>query len=87
MVFSAAAEALTPEWTVKVFRNGQLQSTYVNDGQYGTTKLKPIVSFEAPVGAIESWTIVATTVPEPGSMVAMLSGLVGLVGYGIRRRK
>jgi hypothetical protein len=26
-------------------------------------------------------------VPEPGSMLAMLSGLVGLVGYGIRRRK
>jgi len=27
------------------------------------------------------------TVPEPGSMLAMLSGLVGLVGFGIRRRK
>jgi len=26
-------------------------------------------------------------VPEPGSIVAMLSGLVGLMGYGIRRRK
>jgi len=28
-----------------------------------------------------------SVVPEPGSMLAMLSGLVGLVGYGIRRRK
>lgn len=27
------------------------------------------------------------SVPEPGSMVAMLSGLVGLVGFGIRRRR
>jgi len=27
------------------------------------------------------------SVPEPGSMVAMLSGLAGLVGFGIRRRK
>jgi hypothetical protein len=27
------------------------------------------------------------TVPEPGSMVALFSGLVGLVGFGIRRRK
>lgn len=26
-------------------------------------------------------------IPEPGSMVAMLSGLVGLVGFGIRRRR
>lgn len=26
-------------------------------------------------------------VPEPGSMVALLSGLVGLVGFGVRRRK
>ncbi|MCE5200422.1 MAG: PEP-CTERM sorting domain-containing protein [Armatimonadota bacterium] len=26
-------------------------------------------------------------VPEPGSIVAMLSGLVGLAGFGIRRRK
>lgn len=26
-------------------------------------------------------------IPEPGSMVALLSGLVGLVGVGIRRRK
>jgi len=33
---------------------------------------------------VEAW---VETVPEPGSMVAMLSGLVGLVGYGIRRRK
>lgn len=28
-----------------------------------------------------------TLIPEPGSMVALLSGLVGLVGVGIRRRK
>jgi len=30
---------------------------------------------------------VAQVTPEPGSMVALFSGLVGLVGYGIRRRK
>jgi len=27
------------------------------------------------------------SVPEPGSLVAMFSGLIGIVGYGIRRRK
>lgn len=33
--------------------------------------------------------VVASTepLPEPGSMLAMFSGLVGLVGFGIRRRK
>jgi len=31
--------------------------------------------------------VVASTVPEPGSMVALFSGLIGLVGFGIRRRK
>jgi hypothetical protein len=28
-----------------------------------------------------------TTIPEPGSLLALLSGLVGLVGYGLRRRR
>ena len=28
-----------------------------------------------------------STIPEPGSMIAVLSGLVGLVGFGVRRRK
>jgi hypothetical protein len=27
------------------------------------------------------------SVPEPGSMIAVLSGLIGLVGFGIRRRR
>jgi len=40
--------------------------------------------------AVQYFTVVAgtaPTVPEPGSMLAMFSGLVGLVGFGIRRRK
>lgn len=28
-----------------------------------------------------------SSVPEPGSMIAMLSGLVGFAGFGLRRRK
>jgi len=31
--------------------------------------------------------VAPASVPEPGSLLAMLSGLVGLVGFGIRRRK
>lgn len=48
-------------------------------------------------GAFHQYTITTGTqyfqlaltpaIPEPGSLVALFSGLVGLVGYGIRRRK
>ena len=40
-------------------------------------------------GAYQYFVLEANSVstPEPGSMLAMLSGLVGLVGFGIRRRK
>lgn len=40
--------------------------------------------------AFKSFTVYAEgapSVPEPGSMLAMFSGLIGLVGFGIRRRK
>lgn len=30
---------------------------------------------------------ISETVPEPGSMLAMLSGMVGLIGYGFKRRR
>lgn len=40
---------------------------------------------EYSTGLFDDVTI--TAVPEPGSMVALLSGLVGLVGFGVRRRK
>lgn len=36
---------------------------------------------------VDATKLVLGAVPEPGSMVALFSGLVGLVGYGIRRRK
>jgi len=45
----------------------------------------------AGVNNVEYFEIVAqgpiVPTPEPGSLVALFSGLVGLVGYGIRRRK
>jgi hypothetical protein len=39
------------------------------------------------VGAGGGYVNMQLITPEPGSMVAMLSGLVGLIGFGIRRRK
>jgi len=55
---------------------------YINVLKTGTAA-NPAVTFRltATTPAIEQ------PVPEPGSMLAMFSGLVGLVGYGIRRRK
>lgn len=38
-------------------------------------------------GGSYKYFMLEATVPEPGSMVALFSGLVGLVGFGIRRRK
>ncbi len=57
----------------------------------GTTKAAPVI---VDLGGV--WTGTdkltmefgdCTCIPEPGSMLAMFSGLVGLVGFGIRRRK
>jgi hypothetical protein len=41
--------------------------------------------FFLPDGGTHYFTVVIA--PEPGSMLAMLSGLVGLVGFGVRRRR
>lgn len=59
-----------------------------------STSTNPMFSYTFNYGggnlttAGEAFYVVASTiVPEPGSMVALFSGLVGLVGFGIRRRK
>jgi len=41
---------------------------------------------DAPYTATNGY-LIELSIPEPGSMLAMLSGLVGLVGFGIRRRR
>jgi hypothetical protein len=85
----AAGEAIpaASQWTITAYRNGVLQSKYVDDLQYGQSKIKQIGTYTLATDSIENWTVVAKVVPEPGSMVAMFSGLVGLVGFGIRRKK
>lgn len=54
----------------------------------GTSALPTFTHNFAYDGTPIALQLVATApVPEPGSMVALFSGLIGLVGFGIRRRK
>jgi len=46
----------------------------------------PVAKTALPLDAGTTY-ILELSVPEPGSIVAMLTGLVGLVGFGIRRRR
>lgn len=59
------------------------------DGANGSAAAPQFTTNFAPVVRADAYELqlVASTVPEPGSFVALLSGFVGLVGYGIRRRK
>jgi len=50
------------------------------------TLVVPIVKTGTP-GRETAALYTLTQVPEPGSMIALCSGLIGLVGFGIRRRK
>ncbi len=53
----------------------------------------PIVTIDIPIvktaepGRETAAVYTLTQVPEPGSIVALCSGLIGLAGFGIRRRK
>jgi len=58
------------------------------------TEAAPWVSFQwnvhntaTPAVDADGFILRQVVVPEPGSMLAMFSGLVGFVGFGIRRRK
>ena len=55
--------------------------------QVGTSTFSVLVGNREQGGIIYAVTADDAVIPEPSSLLAMLSGLVGLVGYGIRRRK
>jgi hypothetical protein len=77
-------------WTVKA-SNGTDTFNLIENGLYSTTgvagSFQAISTQTLSASASQAWTFTATSVPEPGSMVALFSGLIGLVGFGIRRRK
>ena len=71
---------------------GDSSKTFTFDGKTNGTSSAAqgtwIFDAKGHVGLANAYTLQITpSVPEPGSMVAMLSGLAGLVGFGIRRRK
>lgn len=51
----------------------------------------PVYKTDTPLLAGNGYVLELSTdggvIPEPGSMIAMLSGMVGLIGFGIRRKK
>lgn len=81
-----------PSGTYNLDASDMIVSLIVGDKTYSitpnsaTSEANPLFSFTLPAGTTD-FKLVASTVPEPGSMFAMLSGLVGLAGFGIRRRK
>lgn len=52
---------------------------------YDWTLSSALIDNEASVGGTGS--MVATVVPEPGAFLVCGSGLIGLIGFGIRRQK
>lgn len=95
-----AAEDFTG-WTIKAYKQelveGNLvyveKATLANPTVYngsGNSSSAQVIAYQTNLGTSvnQNWRFVAMSeVPEPGSMVALFSGLVGLVGFGIRRRK
>ncbi len=95
--WGGTATPLSGSWTVQKVSGGTTVATFKFTGDANTSgdghdpnavlvgAITPGTASSPNGYSIQFGAPVIT--PEPGSLVAMFSGLVGLVGFGIRRRK
>lgn len=86
---SGTYDLVAPQMKVSI---PALGLSYVFDGTTNGTSSAPqftwtIENAQNYKGIENALNVILAPVPEPGSIVALASGLVGLVGFGIRRRK
>lgn len=92
------SSALADNRMFAVYRQGCLVATIQDSGSgYSASTFNSLGSFDVGgAGMIEDWQITTCWLdeppppgdtPEPGSIIVMLSGIAGLAGYGIKRRK
>jgi len=78
---------VAPFCKIELYKDGALLFNFdpTKNGAVATPQYTG--QFSIAAGETQTGYQLVYSVPEPGSMVALFSGLVGLVGYGIRRRK